>query len=149
MVQTLQPGALAVIVLFPSVSTIVVGLRVYCRALFRQFYWDDALIIIALAFAIAEACCLWVYAKVTWQGYHYYDMPDFTTAQRVHGSKFDLANQLLYPPIVRCPEVLISNMPLADVDVSCILSNALSSSSSFDSRIVVGLSSLPSKAVSH
>jgi len=101
MVQTLQPLAIAIIILSPSLATIAVGLRVWCRVLFRQFYWDDALCVAAWILAVAEAFMLYGYAKESWQGYHYWDQPDFTTAQRVKASKFDIANQLIYNPILQ------------------------------------------------
>ena len=39
MVDTMQPQALALIVLFPVLSTIVVGLRVWIRVTMKQFHW--------------------------------------------------------------------------------------------------------------
>ncbi|KAK5166067.1 uncharacterized protein LTR77_008328 [Saxophila tyrrhenica] len=53
-----------------------------------------------MSLAIGEACMLWLYVKQTYQGYHYYDVPTLTDQERVLGSKYDLANQLLYNPIL-------------------------------------------------
>jgi hypothetical protein len=116
MVQTLQPAALAIIVLFPALSFIAVVLRIYSRVLSRQFHlgmWhddelyisadtraDDALILLAMSLAIGESCMLWLFIKQSWQGYHYYDIPTLSTAQLVQASKYDISNQLLYNPIL-------------------------------------------------
>lgn len=43
MVQTLQPTALALIVVFPVLSTIAVVLRVWVRCATRQFHWGTDL----------------------------------------------------------------------------------------------------------
>jgi len=39
MVQTLQPTALVLIVVFPALSTITVAARVWIRIVTRQFNW--------------------------------------------------------------------------------------------------------------
>lgn len=44
---------------------------------------------------------IYLYCLHSYQGYHYYDVPQLTMDQRVQNSKYDLANQLLYNPIVR------------------------------------------------
>lgn len=36
----------------------------------------------------------------SWQGYHYYDIPDLPVEDRMQASKYDLANHLLYNPIL-------------------------------------------------
>jgi hypothetical protein len=36
----------------------------------------------------------------TWQGYHLVDIPKLNTAEQVKGQKYNLANQLLYNPIL-------------------------------------------------
>jgi hypothetical protein len=41
MVQTLQPVALGLIVLWPTLSTITVFLRFWSRSLMRKFYWGE------------------------------------------------------------------------------------------------------------
>ena len=42
MVETLQPTALGLIILWPSLATVVVALRVYTRIWMRQFYLGEA-----------------------------------------------------------------------------------------------------------
>ena len=42
MVETLQPTALALVILWPSLATVVVALRVYTRIWMRQFYLGQA-----------------------------------------------------------------------------------------------------------
>lgn len=44
---------------------------------------------------------IYLYCLNSYQGYHYYDAPPLSVAERVQNSKYDLANQLLYNPIVR------------------------------------------------
>lgn len=42
MVETLQPTALGLIILWPSLATIIVALMVYTRIWMRQFYLGQA-----------------------------------------------------------------------------------------------------------
>ena len=43
-------------------------------------------------------CYLWTLK--TWQGYHHYDIPELTIEDQIQASKYDIANQLLYNPIL-------------------------------------------------
>jgi hypothetical protein len=118
MVETLQSTALGLIVFWPSLATIVVALRVYTRVCMRQFYlgktglatgkrfWlitrlaDDYTIVVAWALAIGQAVMVYLYSLRSWQGYHHYDIPRLSIEDRMQASRFDLANQLLYNPIL-------------------------------------------------
>ena len=57
---------------------------------------------------------LWLFIKQSWQGYHYYDIPDMTTAQYTLASTYDISNQLLYNPIVRTSPCLRAFAVFAD-----------------------------------
>jgi hypothetical protein len=41
MVRTTQPQALALVILFPVVSTVVVALREFARITIKQFSWGE------------------------------------------------------------------------------------------------------------
>ncbi|KAL4781137.1 hypothetical protein BJX76DRAFT_350415 [Aspergillus varians] len=100
MPDNLQTEALAIILIFPILSTLVIILRCYSRFLIRQFGWDDVLIGIAWLFAVGQSATVWIYTKLSWQGYHVWDIPKQTIAEQVKAQRFNLANQLLYNPIL-------------------------------------------------
>jgi len=43
---------------------------------------------------------VYLWTLETWQGYHSYDIPDLTVGDKIQASKYDIANQLLYNPIL-------------------------------------------------
>ncbi|KAI7228099.1 hypothetical protein KC330_g8070 [Hortaea werneckii] len=100
MVDTLQPRALGLIVLWPVLATIAVALRVYTRASMRQFRSDDHIVVVAYLLAVGQTIMVYLYTLKSWQGYHFYDIPDLTAKEHAQASKYDLANQLLYNPIL-------------------------------------------------
>ncbi|KAH8425079.1 uncharacterized protein LDX57_002827 [Aspergillus melleus] len=100
MPETIQDAAYAIILVFPIMSTLVVGLRCWARALTRQFGWDDSLIVVAWLLAVGQTVTIWIYTRLTYQGYHIYDIPPQSIEQKVTGQKYNLANQLLYNPIL-------------------------------------------------
>lgn len=61
---------------------------------------DDYTIVVGWSFAIGQAVMVYLYSLKSWQGYHYYDIPDLSVEDRMQASKYDLANQLLYNPIL-------------------------------------------------
>ncbi|KAI6822148.1 hypothetical protein KC340_g10089 [Hortaea werneckii] len=100
MVDTLQPRALGLIVLWPVLATIAVALRVYTRVSMRQFRSDDHIVVVAYVLAVGQTVMVYLYTLKSWQGYHFYDIPDLSAAEHAQASKYDLANQLLYNPIL-------------------------------------------------
>jgi hypothetical protein len=42
----------------------------------------------------------YLFSLKSWQGYHYYDIPPLSVEDRMQASKYDLANQLFYNPIL-------------------------------------------------
>ncbi|KAK5112177.1 hypothetical protein LTR85_011610 [Meristemomyces frigidus] len=100
MVQTLQHTALVLIVVFPVLSTVAVALRVWARCAMRQFYWDDGLILLAWLLAVGEALAVYEFTLQSWAGHHYYDIPDLSNRQKVLAGRYNIANQLLYNPIL-------------------------------------------------
>ncbi|KAL2844826.1 hypothetical protein BJY01DRAFT_214678, partial [Aspergillus pseudoustus] len=98
--DNLQTEALAIILIFPILSTIVIVLRCYSRYLIRQFGWDDILIVIAWLFAVGQTYTVWVYTKLSYQGYHSWDVPEQTLEEKILAQRYNLANQLLYNPIL-------------------------------------------------
>jgi hypothetical protein len=61
---------------------------------------DDYTIVVAWALAVGQATVSYIVSVKTWQGYHVYDIPDFSVDERVVAAKYDIANQLLYNPIL-------------------------------------------------
>lgn len=43
---------------------------------------------------------VYLFSLKSWQGYHYYDVPDLSIEDRIKAAKYDIANQLLYNPIL-------------------------------------------------
>jgi hypothetical protein len=61
---------------------------------------DDYTILIAWTFAVGQAIASYLVTLKTWQGYHEHDIPTLSPDARVEAAKYDLANQLLYNPIL-------------------------------------------------
>jgi hypothetical protein len=74
---------------------------------------DDYTIVIAWALAVCQATVSYIVSVKTWQGYHVYDIPDFSVDERVVAAKYDIANQLLYNPILALVKASIVFLPLA------------------------------------
>jgi hypothetical protein len=119
MVETLQRTALGLIILWPSLATVVVALIVYTRISMKRFSlgkifatmdtWtyclttaptDDYTIVIAWSLAVGQAVMAYLFSLKSWQGYHYYDISPLSVEDRMQASKYDLANQLLYNSIL-------------------------------------------------
>ncbi|KAI6882361.1 hypothetical protein KC360_g5871 [Hortaea werneckii] len=66
----------------------------------RQFRSDDYIVAVAYLLAIGQTAMVYMYTLKSWQGYHFYDVPDLTAKERAQASKYDIANQLLYNPIL-------------------------------------------------
>jgi hypothetical protein len=123
--DTMQPQALALVVLFPVLSTIFVALRVWIRITMQQFRWgacselpqsyffelvlltcaistDDGLCVVACVLAVAYAGVVYRWILYQWFGYHVWDIPDYVRAvdNQVFASKLNMAQQLLYNPIL-------------------------------------------------
>lgn len=100
MVQTIQPQALALVILFPAMSTLMVGLRTWSRYLMKQFYWDDALVLLAWALAVAYAGVCYKWIKVEHFGYHVWDLPKPSVHTEILAQQLNMAQQLLYNPVL-------------------------------------------------
>ncbi|KAG9189456.1 hypothetical protein G6011_06324 [Alternaria panax] len=98
--ESKQPAIFAITILFASISTILVGLRLYHRALIKRFYWDDGLICMAWALAVAQASVFLKFVVLTSQGHHIWNTSTPTVEQRVEADKWNMAQQLLYNPIL-------------------------------------------------
>lgn len=61
---------------------------------------DDYIIVLAWSLAIGQTVMVYLYSLKSWQGYHYYDIPKLSIEDRMQASRYDLANQLLYNPIL-------------------------------------------------
>ncbi|KFY38587.1 hypothetical protein V495_06476 [Pseudogymnoascus sp. VKM F-4514 (FW-929)] len=62
--------------------------------------WSDGFLFAAYVLVAAESCIIIRYTLYTWQGYHKADIPKLSIAQQVTGGKYNIANQLLYNPIL-------------------------------------------------
>jgi hypothetical protein len=120
--DTMQPQALALVVLFPVLSTIFVALRVWIRVTMQQFHWgaysislifqshlltyatptDDGLCVVACVLAVAYAGVVYHWIQYQWFGFHVWDIPDYVRAvdNQVFASKLNMAQQMLYNPIL-------------------------------------------------
>ncbi|KAF9638914.1 hypothetical protein BFW01_g9811 [Lasiodiplodia theobromae] len=61
---------------------------------------DDIVILIAWVLAVGQTYAVWMYTKVTMQGYHVADIPEMSIERQILGQRYNLANQLLYHPIL-------------------------------------------------
>jgi hypothetical protein len=61
---------------------------------------DDYTVVVAWLFAVGQAVMVSLFTTKSWQGYHYYDIPHLSVEDRMQAAKYDLANQLLYNPIL-------------------------------------------------
>ncbi|KAH7333359.1 hypothetical protein BKA65DRAFT_539013 [Rhexocercosporidium sp. MPI-PUGE-AT-0058] len=108
MVDTNQPEAIAIISIFSAISTFFMVLRVWSRVIAWKedrswdplIVWSDVLLMIAYLLAAAEVYFVITYTFITWQGYHKADIPKLSVEQIIRGQKYNLANQLLYNPIL-------------------------------------------------
>ncbi|OMP82951.1 hypothetical protein BK809_0001142, partial [Diplodia seriata] len=50
--------------------------------------------------AVGQTYAVWMYTKVTMQGYHLADIPEMSVERQILGQRYNLANQLLYHPIL-------------------------------------------------
>ncbi|OBT65874.1 hypothetical protein VE03_05433 [Pseudogymnoascus sp. 23342-1-I1] len=108
MVDTLQPAALAIIGVSLFLSTVFFALRVGARILqlktekhYDHFIkWSDGFLLAAYVLVAAESAIIIRYTLYTWQGYHKADIPKLSIEQQVIGGKYNIANQLLYNPIL-------------------------------------------------
>jgi hypothetical protein len=120
--DTMQPQVLALVILFPALSTVLVALRVWIRVTMQQFRWgvyntqeslcqirstdaiptDDRLCVAAWALAVAYAGILYYWIRFNWFGYHVWDIPDYVSAEdnQILSTKLNMAQQLLYNPIL-------------------------------------------------
>ncbi|AEO63928.1 uncharacterized protein THITE_123400 [Thermothielavioides terrestris NRRL 8126] len=71
----LQQFALFLIIFFPAVSLVLVGLRVYDRATTKTFGIDDGFIVAATILAVAEAVFSYAMVKLQYLGLHVWQLP--------------------------------------------------------------------------
>ncbi|KAF2838639.1 hypothetical protein M501DRAFT_975270 [Patellaria atrata CBS 101060] len=100
MVEQLQDAALAITILFPAISTIFVILRLWSKFVLRRLHWDDALIVLAWLLIIGQTVSVYKVIKVSYIGYHIYDIPQVDLHQLTVGNIYNFANQLFYYPIL-------------------------------------------------
>ncbi|KAF1932851.1 uncharacterized protein M421DRAFT_1434 [Didymella exigua CBS 183.55] len=100
MVASRQHEALAMICAFPVLSTIFVILRTYSRYLGRNFAWDDNLILLATLLLLGQTLTIYKYVLVSGTGYHVYDLPKRTIAEKITALKWSFAVQMFYHPLM-------------------------------------------------
>ncbi|EAS36142.2 uncharacterized protein CIMG_01496 [Coccidioides immitis RS] len=96
MADSLQPTALTILIVFPSISIGIVAVRMLSRALAKAFGWDDVLILIALGLAITESVFYSLFIKAIGLGYHFYDIPLMTSQHLNKAQKYNVALQVAY-----------------------------------------------------
>ncbi|PGG96991.1 hypothetical protein GX51_07540 [Blastomyces parvus] len=98
MVETIQPRAIALVCTFQAITFIFVGLRLYSRRIFRDFGWDDVLILIAFLLSIVHAVGEYAMIKYDFLGYHVWDVPPTTMEFRATGKLFTFIAGMSYNP---------------------------------------------------
>ncbi|CAI6341899.1 unnamed protein product [Periconia digitata] len=97
--RTLQPQALALAMVPTVVSTLIVAMRIWRRIVTRKFGIEDVLLIIAQLLIIVLMVTTWVSFKLSWYGYHYYDIPPGAINISLY-QKWGFANAVVYNPIL-------------------------------------------------
>lgn len=94
---SLQQFGLFLIVFFPAVSVLLVGLRIYDRAKTKTFGADDYFIIAAAVLAAAEAVFSFAMMRVQYLGIHVWQLPQTPYDPKV-GSIINYIVVVLYNP---------------------------------------------------
>ncbi|KAH6616599.1 hypothetical protein C7974DRAFT_48128 [Boeremia exigua] len=100
MVESRQNEALVMICLFPIISAIFVILRMYSRYLGRNFGMDDHLILLATVLLLGQTLTIYKYVVISGTGYHVYDLPKQTNAEKLPALKWSFAVQMIYHPLM-------------------------------------------------
>ncbi|KAJ4406139.1 hypothetical protein N0V91_004811 [Didymella pomorum] len=100
MVESRQNEALAMICAFPIISAIFVILRTYSRYLSRNFGWDDYLILLSTLLLLGQTLTIYKYVLVSGTGYHVYDLPKQSIAEKITALKWSFAVQMFYHPLM-------------------------------------------------
>ncbi|OAT07439.1 hypothetical protein BDBG_03498 [Blastomyces gilchristii SLH14081] len=95
--------ALVVITVFSAISLALFALRIFSRYLLKNWGWDDVFVIIAVVLAIGMCATSWGVNTIhTKQGYPPEYFPPGRVPYTIKGKQYNLANQLLYFPILTC-----------------------------------------------
>lgn len=116
MTESRQNEALAMICFFPILSTIFVALRTYSRYLSRNFGCDDYLILLSTLLLLGQTLTIYkcmyfvnnetlyilnhIDVLVSGTGYHVYDLPKQTIAEKITALKWSFAVQMFYHPLM-------------------------------------------------
>ncbi|QSS60535.1 hypothetical protein I7I51_05335 [Histoplasma capsulatum] len=92
--------ALVMIIIFPAISLVLVSLRILSRFLSKNWGWDDVFVVIAMILSIGMCVTSWGYTKYASQGFPPTYFPPDSFRFSVLGKQYNLANQLLYFPIL-------------------------------------------------
>ncbi|PGG99148.1 hypothetical protein GX51_06407 [Blastomyces parvus] len=92
--------ALVVITVFPAISFVLFALRIYSKHLTKNWGWDDLFVIISMVLVIGMCATSWGYTIHTKQGYPSEYFPPGPIPYPIVGKRYNLANQLLYFPIL-------------------------------------------------
>ena len=101
---------------FPVISTIFVILRTYSRYLSRNFGWDDYLISLSTLLLLGQTLTIYkctylangeflciltrTDVLVSGTGYHVYNLPKQTIAEKITALKWSFAVQMCYHPLM-------------------------------------------------
>ncbi|OAX84817.1 hypothetical protein ACJ72_00809 [Emergomyces africanus] len=100
MAPTQQVEALVIITVFPAISLVLVAIRIFARFLSKNWGWDDVFVIIAMVLSIGMSVTSWGYTIYGKRGIP----PEYFSSEvfrlDVVGEKYNLANQMLYYPIL-------------------------------------------------
>ncbi|PGH17443.1 hypothetical protein AJ80_04813 [Polytolypa hystricis UAMH7299] len=99
-VENQQASAIALTWLFPTISTVIIVLRVFSRYIGRNFGWDDGLILVAWLLVLFESITTHGMIKTSYTGYHEWDIPEQTVEEKVTALKWSYALQLGYHPMM-------------------------------------------------
>ncbi|KAK2781031.1 Structural maintenance of chromosomes protein 2 [Onygenales sp. PD_12] len=100
MVENQQQPAIVITWLFPAITTVLVGLRVYSRYLGHNFGWDDTLMGVAYVLVLVLSISTHEMAVISYAGYHKWDVPKQSIERQILGLKWSFVVQLVYHPLM-------------------------------------------------
>ncbi|KAH7132378.1 hypothetical protein B0J11DRAFT_612490 [Dendryphion nanum] len=97
--RTLQPSAIALAAVPTIISTLIVIIRVWKKIYDRRFAIEDGLLVAAQILSVVLMAILWYKIRISWYGYHYWDIPPGAINTPLN-MKLSYAASILFNPIL-------------------------------------------------
>lgn len=97
--RTLQPSAITLVAFPTIISTLLVIVRIGKRYYDRRLAIEDGLLAAGQAISVGLMVVLWYKMKISWYGYHYWDIPP-GAIDNILNLKLSYAASILFNPIL-------------------------------------------------